>query len=161
MTDPRYIRTIGLTLFAALLVVAPSQAAAQGISDGHLAAIEVGPVFMPMIVLPQIRNRDEVIQTLGTEYPADLREAGVGGRVVIWFYVTETGQNLHNRISQSSGQEQLDQAALRVADVFRFTPAMDAPPRGPGAMPNAVIIEEEPVAVPVWVEIPITFAPEA
>ena len=73
-------------------------------------------------------------------YPGPLRDAGIGGRVVVWFYISETGQSLHNRVSQSSGQEQLDEAALRVATIMRFDPALD---------------RSGPVAV--WVEIPITF----
>jgi len=44
------------------------------------------------------------------------------------------------RVSQSSGHTQLDEAALRVADVFRFSPALN-----------------REMIVRVWIEIPITF----
>ncbi len=100
-----------------------------------------------MMVRPEVTNRDEVQAALMREYPAALRNAGIGGTVVVWLYLSETGQNLHSRISQSSGQEEFDRAALRVADVIRFTPAMNPPPRNRGAMPNAVIRGEVPVAV--------------
>lgn len=139
--DLRHICTIALALLAALLVgVAPAQTVAQEISAEDAAAIDAGPVFTPMTVRPEIRNRAESQEALMQEYPAVLRDSGIGGRVVVWFYLSETGQNLHNRISQSSGQEQFDEAALRVAPVFRFTPALN---------------RTEPVAV--WIEIPITF----
>ena len=94
-----------------------------------------------MTVRPEIRNRSEVQAVLMREYPPNLRDVGIGGQVVVWFYLSETGQVLDSRISESSGQAELDAAALKVAAVFQFTPAMN---RG------------EPV--PVWIQLPITFA---
>ena len=76
-----------------------------------------------------------------TLYPPILRDAGVGGTVVVWFFISEEGTVLDRRLSESSGHEPLDQAALGVADVFRFSPGLN---RG------------EPV--PVWIQLPITFA---
>ena len=133
-----WYRRIRLTLLAGLLIAA--QAASQEIRPQDAAAIRAGPVFTPMTVRPEIRNRGEAQQALMANYPGPLRDAGIGGRVVVWFYISETGQSLHNRVSQSSGQEQLDEAALRVATIMRFDPALD---------------RSGPVAV--WVEIPITF----
>ena len=104
------------------------------------AAIQAGPVFTPMTVLPEIRNRREIQTALIREYPPDLRDAGIGGQVVVWYYVSETGQVLHARVSEGSGQAELDAAALRIAVVFRFTPATN---------------RDEPV--PVWIQLPITF----
>ena len=46
----------------------------------------------------------------------------------------------NQRVEQSSGHQALDDAALRVAPVFRFTPALN-----------------RDKAVPVWVRFPITF----
>ena len=120
--------------------VPPAQAAPQEIRPQDTAAIQAGPVPTPMTVRPEITNTNEVVQALMREYPTSLRDAGIGGRVVVWFYISETGQVLDARRSQSSGQAQLDAAALRVADVLRFTPALNG---------------QEPVAV--WIEVPITF----
>ncbi len=194
--DPRYMRTVGLTLLAALLVVAsceverpptgvpdatvvpadapvvrveppttqeepaagdvesiqdairtlragdvaPVQAAPQEIRPEDRAAIQAGPVFMPMTVPPEIINRSEVTGALMREYPAVLRDAGIGGTVVVWFYISDTGQVLDSRISQSSGNTLLDEAALPVANVCQFTPAL---------------LGGDPV--PVWIQLPITF----
>ena len=69
-----------------------------------------------------------------------LREAGVGGTVRVYFFIDETGAVGDVRLDQSSGHEALDLAALRVADVYRFSPASN---RGD--------------ATPVWVSFPITF----
>jgi len=120
----------------------PRQDQAEPEEDGpeDVAAIQAGPVFTPMTVRPDLLNRREVQQALMTLYPPILRDAGVGGSVVVWFLVSEEGTVLDRRISESSGHMPLDEAALEVADVFRFTPATN---RG------------EPV--PVWIKLPITF----
>ena len=102
--------------------------------------IQARPVFTPMTVRPEITNVSEVQQALIREYPPDLRDAGIGGRVVAWFYISQTGQVLDRRIAESSGQAALDEAALKVADVFQFTPAMNRDER-----------------VQVWIQLPITF----
>ena len=142
MTAPRYIHTIGLTLVAALFVViAPVQAESQEVSPEDRAAIQAGPVLTPYIARrPALINRNEVIDATMIEYRALLRGARVGGRVSVWFYISDAGRVLHSEIHESSGHEALDQAALGVASVYEFSPALD------GAEP-----------VPVWIQLPITF----
>ena len=102
--------------------------------------ISAAPVFTPMTVRPEIRNRTEVQAALMREYPSILRDAGIGGTVVVWFFITEEGIVQDKRVSQTSGQMQFDEAALKVADVFRFSPALNRDQR-----------------VQVWIEVPITF----
>ncbi len=102
--------------------------------------ISVAPVFTPMTVRPEIRNRAEIQQALMTQYPAMLRNAGIGGTVEVWFFISEEGRVLDRRVFRSSGYVQLDEAALRVADVFRFTPALN----------------REKI-VQVWIRFPIEF----
>ena len=158
MTEPRYIRTIGPTLLAALLLVAPVQTQSQEISPEDLAAIQAGPWFTPMTVRPEILNGLEARDALIRVYPPDLRDAGIGGTVGVWFYISDVGRVLHRQIHESSGYEELDQAALEVAAVFQFTPAMN--PRqvqNPVPLSQPVIrIREVPIAV--WIAIPIKFA---
>ncbi len=141
-----------------VVVVPPVQAEPRGISAEDLAAIEAGPVFTPMTVRPEITNRSEGQAALMTEHPAALRDSGIGGRAVVWFYISDEGRVLATQIFESSGYEELDQAAFKVAAVFQFTPAMN--PRqvqNPVPLSHAVIrIREAPVAV--WIHIPITFA---
>jgi TonB family protein len=103
-------------------------------------AIQEEPVFTPMTIRPELTNRDEIIQALIREYPSLLRDEGVGGQVVVWFLISETGQVVATRISQTSGHGQLDAAALAVASVYNFTAAMN---------------RDRPV--PVWIQLPITF----
>ena len=106
--------------------------------DGDLSA---GPTFTPYTVAPQLRNVSQVQQALETEYPALLRNAGVGGQVLVHFFIDETGVVQDTRVATSSGHAALDAAALRVAGVFSFSPAMN---------------DADPVAV--WIALPITFA---
>ena len=98
------------------------------------------PVFTPMTVHPEIRNRREVQAALMREYPPILRNAGIGGTVVVWFFISEEGQVLDRRVAQSSGLTQLDEAALQVADIFKFSPALN----------------RENI-VQVWIQLPIVF----
>jgi periplasmic protein TonB len=98
------------------------------------------PTFTPMTVRPRILNEPEIVRVMEQQYPPTLRDAGIGGTVVVHFFVDERGLVGRTEISQSSGQPLLDQAALRVANVYRFSPA-----------------QNRDQIVPVWVEFPITF----
>jgi protein TonB len=98
------------------------------------------PTFTPMTVRPEIRNRRAVMTAMERAYPPILRDAGIGGQVVVWFFISEDGQVLDKRVSQSSGHSQLDDAALEVADVYQFTAALNRDQK-----------------VKVWIQIPITF----
>jgi TonB family protein len=102
--------------------------------------IASAPTFTPMTVRPEIKNRSAVIQAMERGYPPILRDAGIGGQVLVWFFINEQGRVIDNRIANSSGNAQLDDAALRVASIYEFTPALN-----------------RDQVVPVWVQIPITF----
>ena len=102
--------------------------------------LSAAPVFTPMTVRPEILNRDEVSAALMRLYPPILRDAGIGGQVVVWFFISEEGSVLDRRVSETSGHVPLDEAALEVADVFRFSPALN----------------REQI-VQVWIQLPITF----
>jgi TonB family protein len=104
------------------------------------ADISAAPVFTPMTVRPEIKNVSEVIRAMEREYPPILRDAGIGGRVVVWFFIDEEGNVRDKRISESSGHSALDEAAMKVAGVYRFSPALNRDQK-----------------VKVWVQFPITF----
>jgi protein TonB len=109
-------------------------------TDDGIVDIASAPVFTPMTVRPEIINRGEVQAALMREYPPILRDSGIGGTVEVWFFISEEGRVLDSRVSKSSGQVQFDEAALKVADVFRFSPALNRDQR-----------------VQVWIQLPITF----
>ncbi len=75
------------------------------------------------------------------EYPRILRNQGIGGTVDVWFALDEEGNGTRALVNKSSGYPALDEAALRVANVIEFTPAMNEGRR-----------------VPVWISLPITFS---
>lgn len=98
------------------------------------------PVFTPYTVRPSIMNRGEVTRALEREYPPLLRDAGIGGTVLVWFFIDEEGRLQRTQVHESSGHRALDEAALKVADVIRFSPALNRDKQ-----------------VPVWISLPITF----
>ena len=69
-------------------------------------------------------NPGDVQSATDAEYPPLLRDAGIGGTVLLRFYVEATGEVWRMEIGRGSGRAQLDDAALRVADVIRWSPAM-------------------------------------
>ena len=129
-------------------VVAEARAAAERAASaaeetgagGAEADLSAGPTFTPYTAAPEYVNAAEVTRALEREYPPLLRDAGIGGTTIVWFFIDRTGEVQRQEIRTSSGSEALDEAALRVAPVFRFTPALN---------------QGEPV--PVWVQLPITF----
>ena len=102
--------------------------------------ISAAPTFTPFTVAPSILNRAEVVRAMEREYPPLLRDAGIGGRAVVFFFIDEGGIVQDFRISATSGHQALDDAALAVADVYRFSAALNRDKK-----------------VPVWVQFPITF----
>ena len=102
--------------------------------------ISAAPVPTPFTVAPELRNRDEVRRALERFYPPFLRDAGIGGTVLVWFFIDETGKVRNHLIKESSGHKALDEAALKVADIMQFTPALNRDKK-----------------VPVWVALPIDF----
>ena len=130
------------------ITIAPTTFEANEVSDlppppdksAAEADISKTPTFTPYTVSPDLINRPEVASALQKEYPPVLRDAGIGGTARIWFFIDENGRVQDTRLQQSSGHAQLDEAALRVADLMRFTAALNRDQK-----------------VPVWVTFPITF----
>jgi len=104
------------------------------------ADITTEPTFTPYTVAPFVLNKNEVVQAMAKVYPPMLRDAGIGGTVLIYFFIDEMGVIKDHRVWRSSGHWQLDSAALQVADVYRFSPALNRDKK-----------------VPVWVQFPIKF----
>jgi protein TonB len=118
-----------------------------GIDDSGMRIVEredrdvsAQPTFTPYTVPPRILNREQIVRAMIDAYPPLLRDAGIGGTVRIFFYIDEDGTVRDTRIDQSSGHQALDDAALSVASVYRFSPALNRDRR-----------------LPVWVVFPITF----
>jgi protein TonB len=102
--------------------------------------ISAAPSFTPFTTEPRLRNTDEVARVLERTYPPLLRDAGIGGTTIVWFFIDEQGKVVNTKINTSSGYEALDEAALKVANMMQFTPA-----------------KNRDQIVRVWVQIPIKF----
>jgi TonB family protein len=134
----------GLLIVVACLVPGPDRDV-PGLTgpDGTEAARDSAePMFTPYEVAPEVLNPGEVQQALREEYPSLLRDAGIGGVVLLHLHITEEGRVRHTALAESSGHEALDRAAERAAQAFRFSPAVNR--------------DQE---VPVWVQVPIRFEP--
>ncbi len=109
-------------------------------AEGTELGVNSAPHFTPMTVAPRILNQDEVVNALIRDYPPLLRDAGIGGSVQVWFFIDEQGRVRKRQIDKSSGYPGLDAAALKIADIMRFSPALNRERK-----------------VSVWVSLPITF----
>ena len=89
---------------------------------------------------PRLLNADRLGRVIQQEYPRELREAGVGGTTVVHVLVSEEGRVQEQVVKESSGNADLDSAALRAVRVARFSPARN---------------RDRNVAL--WIELPITF----
>jgi periplasmic protein TonB len=113
----------------------PPPTASSGDQD-----ISRAPTFTPMTVAPELQNRREVQQALERNYPPMLRDAGIGGKPTVHFFIDENGRVINTLLAQSSGYPALDEAAMAVAGVMRFSPALNREKK-----------------VQVWIELPIIF----
>ncbi|MDA0311000.1 MAG: TonB family protein [Gemmatimonadetes bacterium] len=102
--------------------------------------LSAAPTFTPFTVAPSILNRTDVMRAMEREYPPLLRDAGIGGTVKVYFFIDENGRVGDRRIDESSGHQALDDAAMTVAEIYQFSPALNRDKK-----------------VPVWVSFSITF----
>ena len=99
------------------------------------------PSYIARDVEPRLRNGREIQQLLERLYPPMLKEAGIGGRVLLWVFVDEGGSAARSQIHTSSGYPALDNAAAQIVEQMDFSPAM-----------------KRDKAVGVWIAQPIDFS---
>ena len=102
--------------------------------------VEAGPTFTPYTVAPWLKNTRDVARALQREYPTALRSAGIGSQVLLWLFIDDTGKVQQTVLKTSSGFDSLDAAAMRVAMLMEFSPALNRDRN-----------------VPVWVAVPVDF----
>lgn len=130
------------------ITIAPTTFAANPVEDlppppeeeSSAQEIYEAPTYTPYSVAPDLRNRKEAAAAVMREWPPALKNSGIEGVVTVWIFINEDGRVTNAEVSESSGLKQMDEAALRAARAFRFSPALN---------------RDE--AVPVWVELPISF----
>lgn len=99
------------------------------------------PSYIARDVEPRLKNGREIRQLLERLYPAMLKEAGIGGRVLLWVFVDERGSAVRSQVHTSSGYPALDNAAAQIVEQMDFEPAMN---------------RDKPVGV--WIAQPIDFS---
>jgi protein TonB len=99
------------------------------------------PVYIERDTDPRLLNGQAMIRLMHRLYPPALREAGIGGEVLLWVWVDEEGRPGNAQINRSSGRDQLDEIALEMALQMEFSPAM---------------LRDKPVGV--WIAQPISFS---
>ena len=134
------VLTLGVAALVALALLLPRIRGEGAPVDDALAELMAEPTFTPFTERPELLNEEEVQQALEEQYPPTLRGAGIGGRVVVQFFIDAEGEVQRTLLARTSGHEEFDSAGMRVARVFRFSPARN--------------LGEE---VSVWIAIPVTF----
>jgi TonB family protein len=98
------------------------------------------PAFTPYTVAPELKDPARAAEIISTLYPKTLRDAGIGGSVIVWAFIDEYGSVKNCLIHVGSGYERLDSAALEAVTQFSFKPALNYDRH-----------------VPVWIQLPISF----
>jgi TonB family protein len=119
--------------------VAPEPVAAP------IAAIPAPEVeAAPLLVMPEMVDRQRSRRLLQEAYPLYLQRQGIGGTVWVHLWIDETGIPGGADVQRSSGVPALDRVALRVAPRFTFVPALqDGRPTG------------------TWIQFPVSFEPDS
>lgn len=89
---------------------------------------------------PRLLNPNRLARAIWQEYPRELRRAGIGATTVVHVFVNEEGRVEDQLVKDSSGDAEVDSAALRAVRVARFSPAINRHRK-----------------VALWIEIPIAF----
>lgn len=116
--------------------------------DASGGGSEDAPFWAPRDVSPNYRDeksRDAMMACLRKHYPPLLRDAGIGGEVMVWAFVDETGEVVKTQINKSSSHPAMDEVAVEQVQTC------------PGAEFSPGMVGDR--AVGLWAAIPIKFTP--
>ena len=118
MSRPRRVVLTGLGVVSPIgLDLASFKAALAAGKSGIRRIRSYDPSGLPVQIAGEIRPSD---------YPRDLRERGIGGRVGMVFTVGANGRVTSCRITRSSGIPELDALTCRlIQQRFRYRPSTD------------------------------------
>lgn len=94
--------------------------ARRGSLTGSPEGAEVALIYLTSV--PKLMNEHELAESLRRYYPEAERQAGHEASVVLDLHINAQGVVAHAVLIQPGGQA-FDQAAIRVAKLFRFSPA--------------------------------------
>lgn len=104
------------------------------------ASVMEAPLYVYHTLAPRLANRWHVRTMLEDGYPADLRDAGIGGTAVVYVFVNTDGTVSEAVVKTGSGHASLDRVAVRAARSARFLSAFN-----------------EGVPVGIWIEMEMPF----
>ena len=107
------------------------------------ASVMETPQYVDHTTRPVLANRWQVKKTLEDEYPAALRDAGIGGTTVLYLFVNTDGTVSETIVKTTSGHPSLDWAAVLAAKSAQFLPASN-----------------EGIPVGIWIEMEMPFVAE-
>ena len=113
---------LGVAILVALAVLLPRIRGEGETAGDRLADIMDEPTPTPFTEVPDLLNEREVQLALEREYPPTLKEAGIGGTGIVQIFIDTEGEVQRVILSNPTGHEELDEAALRVAHLMRFSP---------------------------------------
>lgn len=120
----------------------PEEVEATTIAPTEFTEITKKPDLTEVPIVPfwkvEVKPKPEYLPQ--PDYPELARQAGIEGNAVVEALVDVDGKIIDAKILKSSGNEALDQAAVRAAQNARFTPA-----------------KQRDMFVRVWVSIPFRF----
>ena len=108
--------------------------------EAETTDISQAPQFVVHTVRPKMLNQPEVNRVLQREYPALLKDSGIGGTTTVWLFIDEEGIVQNQLVKVPSGHTGLDNAALKIVTVARFSPA-----------------QNRDKTVALWIELDVTF----
>lgn len=94
------------------------------------------PEAIPYDEPPELQNPDEVQARLQEVYPDSLKQAGVGGAVVLWMYVDREGRVVETRVEDSEGPSAFEDPAREVVRSMQFSAARN------DGQPKAVWVQQ-------------------
>lgn len=115
---------------------APAPPAPARVAKAGAAPVSAAPTRGPVLL-----NSRDVGLALDAAYPAALRQAGIGGTVLVRALVEADGSVRQVVVRHSSGRPELDEAARKVARAMWFAPALQGQQ-----------------ATRVWIQFPVAFA---
>lgn len=103
------------------------------------------PTLLPdaATIPPRMLEREEARRMLQDAYPSVLQLGQIGGAVRLRMRIDDRGRVTEPSVVESSGIDELDRVAVRLAPRFRFVPALQG---------------GEPIGT--WIEFPVLFEPD-
>lgn len=121
---PLLNKATGLIVLTVLVVACASAKHLPGREGWDIGGDGVFP-YTDSLIPPRQLDRQEAARELEREYlRSGLAQRGIQGRVLVDHMINEDGRVVETTVATSSGNEELDSAALRVGMTYRFRPAI-------------------------------------